>query len=64
MPLTRKVTFRRMLQRGCRVQIPKMIRWEFKLEPGQVFKVGFSVPNKFKGWQFFYAKWVGMGVTL
>jgi hypothetical protein len=28
------------------------------------FQVVFSFPNKFKGWQFFYGKWVGMGVTL
>ena len=56
MPLTRKVTFRRMFQRGCRVQFPKIIIGEFKLEPGQVLKVGFSVPSKCKGWEFFYAK--------
>ncbi len=56
MPLTRRVTFRRMLQIGGRVQIPKLIRWEFKLETGQVLRVGFSVPNMFRGWQFFYAK--------
>jgi hypothetical protein len=55
-PLTRRVTFRRMLQMGDRVQIPKLIRWEFKLEIGQVLRVGFSVPNMFRGWQFFYAK--------
>ena len=45
-----------MLEKGNRVQIPKIIRWEFKLEPDQVLKVGFSAPNNFKGWQFFYAK--------
>ena len=56
MPLTRRVTFRRMLQMGDRVQIPKLIRWEFKLEIGQVLRVGFSVPNMFRDWQFFYAK--------
>jgi len=55
-PLTRRVTFRRMLQMGDRVQIPKLIRWEFKLEIGQVLRVGFSVPNMFRDWQFFYAK--------
>ncbi|MGD0203924.1 MAG: hypothetical protein ABSC20_08500 [Candidatus Bathyarchaeia archaeon] len=41
---------------GDRVQIPKLIRWEFKLEIGQVLRVGFSVPNMFRDWQFFYAK--------
>jgi hypothetical protein len=50
------VAFRSTLQKGERVQIPTVIRWEFKLEPSQVIKVGFTIPNKFKGWQFFYAK--------
>jgi hypothetical protein len=26
------------------------------LEPNQVLKVGFSIPDNLKGWQFFYAK--------
>jgi len=56
MPLTRKVTFRSKLQKGERVQVPKMIRWEFKVEPSQFLKVGFTLPDKFKGWQFFYAR--------
>jgi hypothetical protein len=56
MPLTRKVTFNKKLEKGQRVQIPMMIRWEFKMEPDQVLKVGITFPNKFKGWQFFYAK--------
>jgi hypothetical protein len=43
------------------VQIPKLIRGEFKLEPDQVLKVGFSIPDKFKGWQFFYAKMEKVG---
>jgi hypothetical protein len=38
------------------VQIPKLIIHEFKLEPHQVVKVGFTIPDKFKGWQSFYAK--------
>jgi hypothetical protein len=48
--------FRGMLQKGERVQIPKIIRWQFKLEPDQVLRVGFSVSDMFRGWQFFYAK--------
>ncbi len=56
MPLTRKVTFRGILQKSERIQIPKLIINEFKLEPSQVLKVGFTLPDKFKGWQFFYAK--------
>ena len=56
MTLTRKVTFKGTLQKSERVQIPKLIITEFKLEPSQVLKVGFTLPDKFKGWQFFYAK--------
>lgn len=56
MPLTRRVTFSRRLEKGGRVLIPKTIRWEFKMEPGQVLKVGISIPKKFRGWQIFYAK--------
>jgi hypothetical protein len=56
MTLTRKITFRGMLQIGDRVQIPNAIRWEFKLESDQLLKIGFSVPNNFRGWQFYFAK--------
>ena len=56
MPLTQKVTFKTMLQRGNRVQIPKLIRWQFKMEPCQVLKVGVNAVNIWTGWQFFYAK--------
>ena len=43
------------------MQIPKIIRYEFKLEPNQILKVGFSVPSQFRGWQFFYAKMENAG---
>jgi hypothetical protein len=38
------------------VQIPKLIIVEFKLEPYQVLRVGFTIPDRFKGWQSFLAK--------
>jgi hypothetical protein len=50
-----------MLEKGNRIQIPKIVRWQFKLEPDQVLKVGFSVPEKFRGWQFFYGKMENSG---
>ena len=56
MPLTQKVTFKTMLQRGNRVQVPKLVRWQFKMETNQVLKVGVSAINLWSGWQFFYAK--------
>jgi len=40
MPLSGRITFKRPLE-GCgKVQVPKMIRWQFKLEPDQVLRVG------------------------
>ena len=56
MPLTQKVTFKTMLQRGNRVQVPKLVRWQFKTEPDQVLKVSVNSINLWTGWQFFYVK--------
>ena len=56
MPLTQKVTFKTMLQRGNRVQVPKLVRWQFKMEPDQVLKVGVLAHNVWTGGQQFYAK--------
>jgi hypothetical protein len=54
MPLTGRVTFKRPLE-GCnKVQIPKIIRWQFKLEPDQILHVG--ICGLGSGWEFFYAK--------
>ena len=54
MPLTGRVEFKRPLE-GCnKVQVPKIIRWQFKLEPDQVLRVGVSGLGG--GWEFFYAK--------
>ncbi|MDI6846963.1 MAG: hypothetical protein QMD13_09455 [Candidatus Bathyarchaeia archaeon] len=39
LPLTRSVSFKAVLQKGNRIQIPRLIRWQFKLEPEQVLKV-------------------------
>jgi hypothetical protein len=40
MPLTEKVAFTATLQSKNTVQIPKLIRWRFKMESGQALKVG------------------------
>jgi len=56
MPLTQKVTFKTMLQRGNRVQVPRLIRWQFKMETDQVLKVGVNAISMWTSWQFFYAK--------
>ena len=39
MPLDQRVTFKNTLEKCGKVQVPKIIRWQFKLEPDQILKV-------------------------
>ncbi len=39
MPLTESVSFKAVLQKGNRIQIPRLVRWQFKLEPTQILKI-------------------------
>jgi hypothetical protein len=36
MPLATRVSFEVVLEKGNRLQIPKLIRWQFKMEQNQV----------------------------
>ena len=54
MPLTGRVSFKRPLEACNKVQVPKIIRWEFKLEPDQVLRV--SLSGLGGGCQLFYAR--------
>ncbi len=56
MPLTRKVTFQGVLEKNNNIQVPKLIRWQFKMEPEQILKVGINALDLGRGWQFFYVK--------
>ena len=57
MPLTTKVSFETVLEKGNRLQIPKLIRWQFKMEQNQVLRVGVSPKRVWGGGpKFFYAK--------
>jgi hypothetical protein len=58
MPLTQKVTFKTVLQRGSRVQVPKLVRWQFKMETDQVLKVGVGAHTLgiWREWESFYGK--------
>ena len=42
MPLTELVNFKTRLQRGNRIQLPKLVRWKYKLEQDQVLKVALT----------------------
>jgi hypothetical protein len=55
-PLTQKVSFKTMLQKGNRVQVPRVVRWQFKLDTEQVLKVTVTAFNVWSGWQTFYAR--------
>jgi len=56
MPLTERVNFKTKLQRGNRVQIPKLVRWRFKLETDQILKVTASVFGVWGAPQSFLAR--------
>ena len=56
MPLDRRVEFKARLQKGNRVQLPKPVRWRYKLETDQTLKVGVTVANMFCGWESFFAR--------
>ena len=55
-PLTQKVSFKTMLQKGNRVQVPRVIRWQFKMDTEQILKVSVNAVNLWSGWQIFYTK--------
>ena len=56
MPLIQKISFKTMLQKGNRVQVPKVVRWQFKMESEQVLKVSVTAINVWGGWQIFYGR--------
>ena len=47
MPLTESVSFKAVLQKGNRVQIPRLVRWQFKLEPTQILNIQVESANLF-----------------
>jgi hypothetical protein len=56
MLLTEKVSFVTLLQKGNRIQVPRLIRWQFKLESSQILKVTMYAKNLFSMPQSFYSK--------
>jgi bifunctional DNA-binding transcriptional regulator/antitoxin component of YhaV-PrlF toxin-antitoxin module len=43
MPLTESVTFKTKLQRHNRIVVPRLFRWRFKMEPGELLKANLRV---------------------
>jgi hypothetical protein len=55
LPLAGEVSFKTLLQKGNRVQVPRLVRWEFKMEPTQLLRVTVK-PEEFYHSESFYAK--------
>jgi hypothetical protein len=61
-PLTEAVSFKALLQRGNRVQVPRLVRWQFKLEATQVLRVTVKIRTEFSSEsESFYARMSGDG---
>jgi bifunctional DNA-binding transcriptional regulator/antitoxin component of YhaV-PrlF toxin-antitoxin module len=43
LPLNQNVTYKTALQKRGRLQVPKMIRWKYKLEPTEILKVTVTI---------------------
>jgi len=48
--------FKTVLQKGNRVQVPKLVRWQFKMDTEQVLKIAVNPANVWSGRQTFYTK--------
>ena len=48
MPLTQTVSFKAVVQKNRRIHIPVLIRWRFKLEPGEIFKVHLKLDHRYE----------------
>jgi hypothetical protein len=55
LPLTKAVSFKTLLQKGNRVQVPKLVRWEFKMETTQVLRVTVKLSESWDS-ESFYAR--------
>ena len=56
MPLTEPITFKTRLQIGNGVQIPKYVRWHYKLEPTQIIEVTVSILGLWRPAQSFMSR--------
>jgi len=43
LPLTQSVTFKTMLQKQNRLQVPKLVRWKYRLESSEVLRVTVNI---------------------
>ncbi|MGO8805410.1 MAG: hypothetical protein ACLQO7_02245 [Candidatus Bathyarchaeia archaeon] len=55
MPLDQNVTFPAVLEKGNRVQIPKTIVWQFKMEQNQMLRISVETEKTMLP-RYFYAR--------
>ena len=56
MPLTQRVTFKTMLKKNNRILVPRIVRWQYKLEPSEVLKITVSVIGRLGARENFLGK--------
>jgi len=63
-PLSRRESFHARLQRYNRVQIPVLVRWKHKLEPGEVLYVRIYNPESYHEEEFYARVLEGGRITI
>jgi hypothetical protein len=56
MTLTKHVKFTATLQQGNRIQVPRLVRWQFRLEPIEVLHVSVRFLGQWSSREQFYAQ--------
>jgi len=56
LPLTERLSFKTRLQKGNRVQIPKYVRWHYKLETTQIIEATVSILGAWRPPQIFLSR--------
>ncbi len=56
MPLDQEINFQAILEKGNRLQVPQLFRWQYKMEVNQVLRVGVNVHGGWVYRQYFLAK--------
>ena len=46
MPLTQRVSFKIVLGKSKLIQVPKLVRWHYKLEPSEILKITVRVEGR------------------
>ncbi len=46
MPLTQRVSFKNILTKTNLIQVPKLVRWQFKLEPSEILKITVAIKDR------------------